>query len=132
MNKLHRQMLAHLNHLVFQRIHRLVIQLRHLRQLRHLFLDHPNRKRRRINRHQRPKLRQQMPTRPDMVQMRVRKANRLHLPDIIFQILNIRHHIIHPWVIRPRKQRPHIHHNNLPLILNQGHILPNPKLPHPA
>ena len=83
MNKLDRQMLAHLNNFMFQRVDRLIIQLRHLRELRHLLLNHPNRKTRRINRRQRVKLRQKMPARPNMIQMRVRETNRLHLIPVV-------------------------------------------------
>ena len=66
-DKLHRKMLRNLNILMLKRIHRTIIHIWRIFKFRHLFLNHSNRKFRRINRRQIRKFRQQMATRPNMI-----------------------------------------------------------------
>ena len=130
MNKFHWKILGHLDFFMFKRIHRDIVHLWSIIHLCHLLLNHSDCKGRAINRRQRWKFRKQMFASSNVIQMRMGKANRFHLRNIVFEIFNIWNQIVHPRIIIPRKQHPHINNHHLWFILNDGHIFTNPKLTH--
>ncbi len=69
-----------------------------------------------------------MPARPNMIQMCMRKANRLHLIAVVLEIFDVWNQVIHPRIVLARKQHPHIHDNHLGLIFDNRHIFADSKL----
>ena len=127
MDKLHAKMLGNPNVFMLEWVYNLVVHLWHIRNLRHLLLDHTNSKVRSINRYKRAKVRQKMFTGTNMVKVSVRKEDCFYLVTVVIEPLTIWHHIVNARIIRIGKKCTHINQDNFTLILKGSHILTNTK-----
>ena len=63
----------------------------------------------------------------DVIKVGVSETNSFDFFEIIFEVFNVRHHVVDAWVIITGKQNTHIDDDSFVFILDNGHVFTNTK-----